>query len=353
MHPILADRRRLALYLGAWVPIAALLAGLLTVGMRSPWPESTALALPLAALAAFLSLAAWYPVRALPPERTGFGRLIGAVGVGALLSSALWIGLGLGWASLLGRVPGLETAPQVFAAALPLLFAVGLLLFLLAVAVHYLLAAIARAHEAERRALAAQVHAREAELRALKAQLDPHFLFNSLNSVAALAGSDPRAARRMCLLLAGFLRKSLSLGAQELVPLSEELYLAETYLAIEQVRFGDRLRVETHVDEDAQSLAVPPLLLQPLLENAIRHGIAHRLEGGTIELAVRRRGGELDVLVRNPCDGDRPAAASTGVGLRNVRGRLEALYGHRAAVATHEEGGEYQVQIVLPAEPAA
>ncbi|MGE5234622.1 MAG: sensor histidine kinase, partial [Acidobacteriota bacterium] len=294
-----------------------------------------------------------YPVRALPPEQTGIARLIVAVALGALLSSALWIGLGVGWAALLGHAPGLGAAPQHLAAALPLLFAVGLLLFLLAVAVHYLLAAIARAHEAERRALAAQVHAREAELRALKAQLDPHFLFNSLNSVAALAGSDPRAARRMCVLLAGFLRKSLSLGAQELVPLSEELYLAETYLAIEQVRFGDRLRVETQVDEDAQSLAVPPLLLQPLLENAIRHGIAHRLEGGTIELTLHRRGAELDLVVRNPCDGDRPAGAASGVGLRNVRGRLEALYGHRAALATREEGGEHRVHIVLPAEPAA
>lgn len=353
MHPILADRRLLMVYLGAWVPLAALLTALLAFAVHLSWRDASALALPLAAVAAFLCLAAWYPARAAPRDGAAWPRLALTLGLAALLSSALWLVLGSAWAFLLGRAPSFAGVPARFVEAVPLLFVVGVLLFLLAIAVHSLLGAFETARLAERRALAAQVHAREAELRVLKAQLDPHFLFNSLNSVNALVGSDPPAARRMCLLLAGFLRKSLSLGAQELIPLAEELYLAETYLAIEQVRFGDRLRIETRIAEDTLSLAVPPLLLQPLLENAIRHGIAHRLEGGVVRIEARRRGSQVELEVSNPCDADRPPSAGTGVGLANARGRLEAMFAHQAALAAREEAGEFRVEIVLPARPAA
>ncbi len=353
MHPILANRRLLGLYLAVWAPLALLLTLLFASAGHAGYREALAVVLPMTLAYAFLCLSAWYLARALPIPGTAPGRVLLTLAATAVLSSGGWLAMGRAWVALLAKTTALPDLAEHYALALPILFAVGLLLFALAAVVHYLLLAAATSREAERRALEMQVLARDAELKALKAQLDPHFLFNSLNSVSALTGSDPQAARRMCLLLAGFLRKSLGLGARQEIPLGEELYLAETFLAIEQVRFGARLRVETDIAEDTLSLAVPPLLLQPLVENAVRHGIAHRLQGGTVRISARREGDGLHLAVTNPCDADRPREGGTGLGLRNVRARLEAFFGNQAALQADDEGAAFRAELVLPARAAA
>ena len=153
--------------------------------------------------------------------------------------------------------------------------AFGLLLYLLSLAVSYLVAVVDHARASERRALEVQVLAREAELRMLRAQIDPHFLFNSLHSISALTVSDAAAARRMCVLLADFLRESLALGVETRITLKRELGLVARFLDVERVRYGSRLQHRIEADADADACLVPPLLLQPLVENAITHGIAH------------------------------------------------------------------------------
>ena len=223
----------------------------------------------------------------------------------------------------------------------------------LAVLGHYLLWAFQRSREAERRALELQVLAREAELKSLRAQLDPHFLFNSLNSVAALIGNDTGAAREMCLLMAQFFRKSLSFGRQQAITLADEISLAETFLAIERVRFGERLRTQFDIAEDVRTVSVPPLMLQPLVENAVHHGVAHLLEGGEVRVRARRRDNFIELVVENPCDPDRPPSRSTGVGLVNVRSRIETLCGHRASVDVDAGESHFRVSILLPAAAAA
>ena len=162
-------------------------------------------------------------------------------------------------------------------------------------ALHYVLLAI----EAARKAA---VEARDAELRALKAQINPHFLFNSLNSITALTSSDPGRAREMCIRLADFLRSTLGMGERDTVAWHEELNLAQTYLDVEQIRFGSRLQVEMQTAEDCRNCRVPPLLLQPLVENSIRHGIATLTEGGTIRVQSRLHDGQLRVTVENLFD---------------------------------------------------
>jgi LytS/YehU family sensor histidine kinase len=217
--------------------------------------------------------------------------------------------------------------------------------------VSYLAAAFEASRDAERRGLQLQVQAREAELRALRAQIDPHFLFNSLQSISALTTADPAAARRMCLLLADFLRDTLALGARERIPLSSEIGLAARFLAIEQVRFGRRLSVETDVTAVDDCL-VPPLLLQPLVENAVTHGIAHVLDGGVVKIGARRGAATVSVSIENPCDPDRPAGRGTGLGLRNVRARLRSVYGTDAALRTEETNERYTARLELPLERA-
>ena len=352
MHPILADWRRLATYILAWELLGALLSALLVLGGGFSWVEALALAVPLAALYAFVCLGAYWVCRTAPLGLSGLPRLAGTQIVAATISSSLWLAASRLWAAALedfGFLPGLIAAQR---RAAPVLFAMGLLLFLLSTALHYLLVALEDSRRAETEALRFQILSRETELRALRAQIHPHFLFNSLNSINALIGSRPEEARKMCVLLGEFLRRSLALGAHDRVPLSEELALAADLLAIEKVRFGARLIFAPHIEEASLTCLVPPLLLQPLVENAVTHGIAQCLEGGTVRLDARRDGERLFLAIENPRDAAAPAHRGPGIGIENVRRRLETLYGREAELRLRPEGDSFQVELELPARVA-
>lgn len=360
MHPIFAGRGRLGLYLLGWSPLAALIVVLLVWRGELAWGEAALVGLPLAYFFAYLCLSAWYLCRALPlqPGKGGAralevlgGHLIAALASGALLALA-----GRGWLLLLSSIAGLDRLDQRFPAVAPMLFALGVPLFLLAVAFHYLLHALSEGSAAERRALTQRLLAREAEWKALRAQLDPHFLFNGLNTIAALAATDPLGTRRMAILLAEFLRRSLQVGSNEEIPLAEEAALASSYLAVERARFGERLEVIEALEPAALALQVPPLLLQPLIENAVRHGIAQLLDGGAVRIEARIErldegtgGGRLHLAVENPCDPDRAASTGQGVGLGNVRARLAGRYGEAASLRILAQPGRFRVEIELPA----
>jgi two-component system, LytTR family, sensor histidine kinase AlgZ len=347
MHPILGRVERLAAYLGAWLIVGLLLGGVFTrLGLS--WSEALALLLPLLFVYSFVCLSAWYVSRATPLSTSGLFRVLSTSGLAAAVAGAVWLALARLWIGVLGDVPAFAASTARYDQQMPFLFAVGVLLFLLALAVHYALLALEAVREAERHRLELEVLTRDAELRALRAQVDPHFLYNSLNSISALTGSDPAGARRMCLLLGDFLRSTLNHSARQRIPLADELTLADRFLSIEQVRFGSRLQVERHIDETASSCRVPPLLLQPLFENAVTHGIAGLLEGGVICLDVSRNNGRCAIVLENPCDTEAPASRSGGMGLDNVRRRLAATFGREASLQTRMETGRFRVEIHLP-----
>ncbi|GAB5517937.1 MAG: hypothetical protein RhofKO_01880 [Rhodothermales bacterium] len=199
--------------------------------------------------------------------------------------------------------------------------------------------------------LQAQAAAHQARLDALRFQLNPHFLFNSLNAVSTLvAEHDTTAANRMLARLGDFLRLTLDAPDATCVPLAQELDYAERYLAIEQVRFGDRLRVDIDVAPQVLDATVPALLLQPLLENAIQHGIDARPEGGTIRLTAQALGTQLLLSLSDDGRG-LPPEMQEGVGLKNTRARLQQHYGdaHRFTL-TRVDGGGVRIDLVLPFE---
>ncbi len=337
-----------------YVAVGSLLGGLVAVllGLRgsAPWDEALLVGLPLGFVLGALCLAARYPARAVPLAP---GRLL-RVGLTHLSAAAFsvgaWMAAGFAWARLLDRVWRVPGLAGRFATEAPVLAVTAFLIFLLAVTAHYLLIALQAAGEAEVRGVQARVLARESELRALRAQIDPHFLFNCLNSVAALTGEDPGAARRMCLQLAGFLRRSLALGRREEISLGEEMGLLADYLAIEKIRFGPRLEIAGAVEEACRGCPVPPLLLQPLAENAVRHGIARMVEGGTLRIDGRRRPHGVELTVENPRDAEEPGGRGAGLGMEIVRGRLRARHGDRAAVDITESPGAYRVRLFIPWE---
>jgi two-component system, LytTR family, sensor kinase len=190
-----------------------------------------------------------------------------------------------------------------------------------------------------------------ARLDALRAQLQPHFLFNTLNAISVLAGEDATKAKRMVVRLADLLRLTLAEGGRQEVRLAEELELLERYLDIQRARFEDRLRVHFDIEPGTRNVLVPVLLLQPLVENAIRHGVDPSIDGGTIAVVARREHDQLQLEVRDNGRGlSTPGAEPRdGVGLANTRARLAHLYGDRQALSltTPAEGGT-AVVISLP-----
>ncbi len=339
MHPIFRNRSLFAAYLAGALAAGGMLAALLRVQVGSlEWKEAAAVAVPLCLFFAFVCLTPWYVCRQLPIASTNPFKLAGYHAGAAVLATALWTALARAIGSVLDVGKRLDPG-------ITLLIAVGLLLYLLSVALHYVLLAL----EASRQAA---LEARDAELRALKAQINPHFLFNSLNSVVALTNSDPGRAREMCIRLADFLRCTLGLGERDSVAWQEELDLTQAYLDVEQIRFGSRLRVEIYADDHCKDCQVPPLVLQPLIENAVKHGIATLVEGGTIRVESRVRDGQLRIMVENCFDPESPSPRRHGLGLRNVRTRLETRFGQEARLAARADGNRFCAEIAIPCRNA-
>ncbi len=336
MHPIFRNKQWFAAYLAMWLALSGMLAALMRVPGSLSWSEAAALAAPLCLFFAFVCLTPWYICRQLPLVSSSGARLASYHLGAAILATALWIGMArvIAYALDLGN----RLDPEI-----PQLVAVGLLLYLLSVALHYMVLAA----EASRQAA---LDTRDADLRALKAQINPHFLFNSLNSITALTTSDPDRAREMCIRLSDFLRNTLGLGERESVAWHEELDLAQAYLDVEQVRFGSRLQVEVLVDQACADCLVPPLVLQPLIENAVKHGIATLVDGGTIRVESRVRGGRLEVSVENGFDPESPTPRRHGLGLRNVKSRLETRFGTAAHVAVISQDSRFRAEFEVPCQ---
>jgi len=351
MHPILGQLRRLGLYVLAWIPLGAILLYLLGALGGLSWGRAAALAIPLCVVYSFICLSAWYSCRGTPLETSGFSRLALTHLSAAVVAGGIWVAVARGLALAFSTVfVGLD---QQIARSYPLIMGSGVLLYLLAVALHYVLLSDQASHEAEKREAEARVLARDSELKALKTQVNPHFIFNCLNSISALTTSDSAKAREMCVLLADFLRKTLGLGEKTLVPLRDELALTHSYLSVEQIRFGARLKLEEKTEPGVLEYLVPPLLLQPLVENAVRHGISNLTEGGWIRIEIGRGPAEklsLSIKIENNFDPETPRRGGTSIGLKNVRQRLDTAYGNRARFDVQTNGDRFAVSLELPEE---
>jgi two-component system, LytTR family, sensor histidine kinase AlgZ len=349
MHPLLNRRSYLGAYLAVWVPLACLLVFLIRVSGGIGTLEATVLLLPMAVLYAAICLATWYTCRATPLHTSGMGRLFTTHLLAAVIDSFIWMHVGRLYARALASSPSFAGLDARYDTHAGIIVVSGVLLYFINVGFFYVLIALEASRDAEARALETSILARDAELKALKAQVNPHFLFNSLNSISALTSSDPGKAREMCILLAEFLRMTLGLGEKSSIPLSEELSLLHRFLAIEKVRFGSRLQMTEEVEENCKAFLIPPLLLQPLVENAVTHGIANLPEGGLIRLLAQSHDGRLSIVVENTFDAENAPARRKGMGLENVRRRLESRYPDASMYVTADES-QFQVTMSLPAE---
>ncbi len=240
--------------------------------------------------------------------------------------------------------PGPPLLAGVIAFRLPVYFAI--------VSIAHAFYFYRRYQERERRALSLEASLAKARLEALRAQLQPHFLFNSLNAIAELVHVNPEAADDMLAALSDLLRLTLETSAEQEFPLRRELEFAERYLAIERVRFGKRLRASIDAPREVQAALVPAFLLQPLIENAIRHGLEPQQQEGVLTVGAKRVGENLQLQVTDNGRGlQKHEPLHQGIGLANVRARLQALYNGAAKLELRDSGG-VTAEITIPFKTA-
>jgi signal transduction histidine kinase len=329
------------------------IAALLRFADQAAWGQALAFVLPVCLVYSFVALSAYYVCRSVSFTQRRWPVAIALFGGASLLSALAWLGLGEAW-NLAGRLVERDALVTLAPTGWVLWFGGGFVMYLLSLLAHDVLIAFESVRTAAQREAQSRVLARDAELQVLRTQIDPHFLFNSLNSISALTAIDAEAARAMTVDLAQFFRRTLALADRERVTLAQEVELCRDYLAIEQRRFGTKLRAELRIVPEAEACLLPPMTLQPLLENAIKHAIRHLDEGGTLEVDAAVHADWLRLAVVNPVapDAEERAGAHerSGLGLANLRERLANVYATRAHIEWRRTPTRFEVEISLPCE---
>ena len=348
---------RLAGLLAFWTVIGLAFAGQFylsnsMIGRPVAWSQAIAYALADWYVWAVLSVPVLWLGRRFPPEGPAVARTVIIHLAAALIISFVYVALraavGLGHSRLIGEE---VTFAEVFRPLLVKTYPFNLLVYGVILALGHALDYYRRYHERTVQSLELERRLAEARLQALMRQLKPHFLFNTLNGIASLMHRDVAAADRMLVRLGELLRLTMHHPGQPLTKLRDEIAFIEKYLEIERIRFQDRLEVEIAAAPDTLEAEVPSLLLQPLVENAIRHGIEPHARRGRIAVSARRDGEELQLSVRDNGGGLPPGGfAREGIGLANTRARLRELYGarHRFELS-NLPGGGLEVRLALPA----
>lgn len=205
-----------------------------------------------------------------------------------------------------------------------------------------------RGRKEEVRNLRLEAANRDGQLATLRAQLNPHFMFNALNGIRALIDEDPARAKQSITQLSSILRNAMSTVKRRTVPLGEELDVVKDYLALEQMRFEERLRISYEVDESLEREPVPPMMLQTLVENAVRHGIAKLTQGGEVVIGARRSGAGLVLSVKNTGTYVPGLVSGTGIGITGTRARLEMIYGPSATMVIENRDGHVVTEVQIP-----
>jgi LytS/YehU family sensor histidine kinase len=189
---------------------------------------------------------------------------------------------------------------------------------------------------------------REAELNMLKAQINPHFLFNALNSISLLTKKDPASAREMIIKLSDYLRYSLRFGEESMISFREEIGNMERYLEIEKIRFGKKLVYTKKIEKEADTAMLPNMILQPLLENAIKHGVYESLVPITIEITGKLIHNYLLIVIENDYDPEGVPRKGAGIGLKNISSRLQLIYNRADLLSYGNEGTRFRVELKIP-----
>ncbi|MCK4989889.1 MAG: histidine kinase [Bacteroidales bacterium] len=345
-HPITGNRRSILIYSLVWLMVAATQGLLYLYVFNFSIPVVVTDALFSSLLFGFMGLLAWYPTRYIPFHRQSPFYSISAHVVAGVVVMGSWVLLSIGVLNAIfsTQVEYIEFLNQTVAWRAML----GGLIYLVLVLIYYLVSNNQKLQERSQQEERLKGMVRDAELNMLKSQINPHFLFNSLNSISSLTMSNPEEAREMIIRLSDFLRYSLKHRENEYVPLGEELGRMKDYLAIEKVRFGEKLLYEFDVDKACEEFPVPTMIFQPLFENAIRHSVYESVDPVSIKFSCVPDEGHMKAVISNDFDPAIPTRKGTGVGLQNVRQRIALAYKEKGTVQWSGNDGVFSVTILFP-----
>jgi len=294
----------------------------------------------------FVGLLAWYPTRYIPFQRQSpFYSILAHVVAGVIIMGS-WVLLSIGVLNAIFSIQ--EDYIEFLNTTVIWRATLGGLIYLVLVLIYYLVSNSQKLQERSQQEERLKGLVRDAELNMLKSQINPHFLFNSLNSIASLTMTNPDEAREMIIRLSDFLRYSLKHRENEYVPLGEELGRMKDYLAIEKVRFGEKLLYKFKISGDCEEFPVPTMIFQPLFENAIRHSVYESVDPVTIRFSCVPGEGHMKAVISNDYDPGIPSRKGTGVGLQNVQQRIALAYKENGSVQWTGKDGVFTVTILFP-----
>jgi two-component system LytT family sensor kinase len=293
-----------------------------------------------------ISLMLWYPFRYFNHSVAKTAVLISNLIVSGGITVSLWAIATKLLAMLL--LPGGTMYQAYWDATFPYRIGTGVFIYGLVILTYYLFISLNNLAEKNVREVKLESLVKETELKVLRSQINPHFLFNSLNSISSLTITDPEKARIMVIKLSEFMRYALSRKDDRPVTLQSELDNLRLYLEIEKVRFGDKLMTEELICEECRSALMPVMLLQPLYENAVKHGVYESTEKVNISTAASIKNGYLEVTITNNFDPSAVPVTGTGTGLSNVSRRLELFYGSKGVLRTNKENGIFTINLFIP-----
>lgn len=345
-HPILTDRVRLIIWWLVWL--------FTTVGQTLLFNFSyggfTASSIPDAIVSfvtfSGIGLSLWYPFRyIIAASKNSTGVIVNNLLAG-IASIFLWLLLTRYAAPLF--LPAVNDFQLYWTATLPYRIGTGIFIFVLIMLAYYLFLNIYNLAAKNAKAAELENLVRDTELKMLRSQINPHFLFNSLNSISYLTITDPERARDMLIKLSDFMRYALSKKDEQPVSLRSELENLRLYLEIEKVRFGERLSTEENIEEKCLEIKMPVMILQPLYENAIKHGVYESTGCVSIKTKVACNNGFLEIMISNNYEINPSPVKGTGTGIQNVARRLDIFYAKKAYIKTSKENGVYTVTLFIP-----
>ncbi len=348
MHPLLKSVKQILLLLAAWLPVIAGAAFIHTIVADATYKQAFILLTPVMILEIFVFLSIWFVCKSTPLETRNIGNFLLRHLVTLIVMNTIWVHLAMMYSELLNIIYTETIWRTQFDAIMPVLMVIGIFVYFLSGLLSYLLLTLEHARKSEQEALNNQLMASQAELRFLKATIHPHFLFNSLTALSTLTKTSSDKAQQICLQLAEFLRYSLSFSKKEFVTVAEEMDHINNYLGVEKIRLGRRLNTSFEIEESLSNETILSFSLQPLIENAIKHSIEQRLDGGTISLVLKKANDHIFVNVSNPVAKENKRPKLSGHGLPNLKARLAKAYNNEAKILAHEGKAAFSVKLYLP-----
>lgn len=295
-----------------------------------------------------LALTLWYPFNFFNTAKPRTTTLISNLVISGAITISLWVVITK--FIVLVVLPEQNDYQAYWNATFPYRIGTGVFIYSLIILSYYLFVSLTNLSEKNAKEARLESLVKEIELKMLRSQINPHFLFNSLNSISSLTITDPEKAREMVVKLSEFMRYALSRKDEQPVSLQSELDNLWLYLDIEKVRFGDKLITETEITNECLDFKIPVMLLQPLYENAVKHGVYESTESVKIITHAKINNGYLEMSISNNYEPTPSLKRGTGTGLLNVSRRLELFYGNKASIKTTKENGIYSVTLYIPAE---